>query len=82
VGDGVDVLAERDGGRVGSTLPSPWNEVSHANPIFYLVQAVRYGFLGTSDVPVGIALGITAALAAITVAWSSWLFHSGRRLKP
>jgi ABC-2 type transport system permease protein len=65
-----------------STLPAPWSEVSHANPIFYLVQAVRYGFLGTSDVPVGIALGITAALAAITVAWSSWLFHSGRRLKP
>jgi ABC-2 type transport system permease protein len=65
-----------------STLPSPWNEVSHANPIFYLVQAVRYGFLGTSDVPIGIALGITAALAALTVSWSAWLFHSGRRLKP
>jgi len=65
-----------------STLPSPWREVSHANPIFYLVQAVRYGFLGTSDVPVGIALGITAALAALTVAWSAWLFHSGHKLKP
>jgi ABC-2 type transport system permease protein len=25
-------------------LPSPWAEVSHANPIFYLVQEVRYGF--------------------------------------
>ena len=65
-----------------STLPSPWSEVSHANPIFYLVQSVRYGFLGASDVPVGIALSITAALAALTVAWSAWLFHSGRRLKP
>ena len=65
-----------------STLPSPWREVSHANPIFYLVQAVRYGFLGTSDVPVGIALAITAALAALTVAWSTWLFHSGHKLKP
>ena len=65
-----------------STLPSPWREVSHANPIFYLVQAVRYGFLGTSDVPIGIALGITAALAALTVAWSAWLFHSGHKLKP
>ena len=65
-----------------STLPAPWSEVSHANPIFYLVQAVRYGFLGTSDVPVGIALGITAALAAITVSWSAWLFHSGHKLKP
>jgi ABC-2 type transport system permease protein len=65
-----------------SVLPSPWREVSHANPIFYLVQAVRYGFLGSSDVPVAVALGITAALAALTVAWSAWLFHSGRRLKP
>ena len=65
-----------------STLPSPWREVSHANPIFYLVQAVRYGFLGRSDIPVGIALGITVALAALTVGWSAWLFHSGRRLKP
>jgi len=27
-------------------LPAPWREISHANPIFYLVQAVRYGFLG------------------------------------
>jgi ABC-2 type transport system permease protein len=65
-----------------SVLPSPWREISHANPIFYLVQAVRYGFLGSSDVPVAVALGITAALAALTVAWSAWLFHSGRRLKP
>jgi ABC-2 type transport system permease protein len=63
-------------------LPSPWREVSHANPVFYLVQAVRYGFLGTSDVPLGLALAITAALTAATVAWSAWLFHSGRRLKP
>jgi ABC-2 type transport system permease protein len=65
-----------------SVLPSPWRELSHANPIFYLVQAVRYGFLGASDVPVGVALGITAALAALMVGWSAWLFHSGRRLKP
>jgi ABC-2 type transport system permease protein len=64
------------------TLPSPWREVSHANPVFYLVQAVRYGFLGTSDVPVGLALGITATLAFATVAWSAWLFSSGKKLKP
>ena len=33
-------------------LPSPWHELSHLNPIFYLLNAVRYGFLGTSDVSV------------------------------
>jgi len=62
-------------------LPSPWQEISHANPIFYLVNAVRYGFLGTSDVSVALSLGITALLAAGAVAWSSWLFATGRRLK-
>jgi ABC-2 type transport system permease protein len=63
-------------------LPDPWREISHANPIFYLVQAVRYGFLGTSDVSIWLALGVTGALAAAVVGWSSWLFRTGRRLKP
>ena len=64
------------------TLPSPWHEISHANPIFYLLNAVRYGFLGTSDVSFVLALGVTGALAAVMVAWSSWLFRTGHRLKP
>ena len=63
-------------------LPSPWHELSHANPIFYIVQAVRYGFLGTSDVSVVLALGVTGGLAAVVVAWSAWLFRSGHKLKP
>jgi ABC-2 type transport system permease protein len=64
------------------TLPSPWHEISHANPIFYLLNAVRYGFLGTSDVSVALSLAITGALATAMVAWSSWLFRTGHRLKP
>jgi ABC-2 type transport system permease protein len=62
-------------------LPSPWQEASHVNPIFFLINAIRYGFLGTSDVPVEIALGVTAALALGCVAWSATMFRSGRRLK-
>ena len=64
------------------SLPSPWQEVSHVNPIFYLVQSVRYGFTGTSDVSVWIALAVTGGLAAVCVAWSTWLFSTGRKLKP
>jgi ABC-2 type transport system permease protein len=64
------------------TLPSPWHEISHANPIFYLLNAVRYGFLGTSDVNVALSLAVTGALAGAMVAWSSWLFQTGHRLKP
>ena len=66
---------------IGS-LPSPWQELSHANPLYYLIDAVRHGFLGTSDVPVGISLAVGAVLAAVCIAGSSWLFATGRRLKP
>ena len=62
-------------------LPSPWHELSHVNPIFFLINAVRYGFLGTSDVPIGIALGVTALFALGFVLWSAAMFRSGRRLK-
>ncbi|HEX5145443.1 MAG TPA: ABC transporter permease [Conexibacter sp.] len=62
-------------------LPDFWQAVSHANPLFYVVSAIRYGFLGTSDVNVALALGVTAVLAAAMVAWSSWLFATGRKLK-
>ena len=62
-------------------LPSPWEELSHFNPVFYLVQAMRFGFLGESDVSVWLSLGVTAALAVPTYLWTQWLFTSGRRLK-
>jgi len=65
-----------------NTLASPWEQISHANPIFYIVSAVRYGFLGESDVDVWLAFGITAAMAAIAVGWSQYLFSTGRKLKP
>jgi ABC-2 type transport system permease protein len=63
-------------------LPSPWEELSHANPLFYIVNAVRYGFLGTSDVAVWLSFAVTAAIAAAIVAWSQYLFSTGRKLKP
>jgi ABC-2 type transport system permease protein len=62
-------------------LAAPWHELSHLNPVFYLVNAVRYGFLGTSDAPIGVCLGVTAALAIPAYLWSQWLFTSGRKLK-
>ena len=62
-------------------LPSPWHELSHVNPMFYLVQSIRYGFLGTSDVSIWLALGVTAGLAIPAFLWSHWLFATGRKLK-
>jgi ABC-2 type transport system permease protein len=65
-----------------NVLPSPWHELSHANPLFYVVSSMRYGFLGVSDVAPWFAFLVTAAMAAAMVAWSQYLFTSGHRLKP
>jgi ABC-2 type transport system permease protein len=62
-------------------LPSPWEELSHFNPVFYLVNAVRFGFLGASDVSVWLSLGVTAAMAIPAYAWAQHLFTTGKRLK-
>lgn len=62
-------------------LPSPWEELSHFNPLFYLVNGVRFGFLGESDVSVWLSLGVTAALAIPAYLWAQHLFTSGKRLK-
>ncbi|MGB2426241.1 MAG: ABC transporter permease [Alteromonas sp.] len=41
-----------------SLLPEFWQWVSKANPIVYMVNGFRYGFLGVSDVNVGISIGL------------------------
>jgi ABC-2 type transport system permease protein len=64
-----------------SLLGSPWEELSHFNPVFYLVNAVRFGFLGTSDANIWLCLGVVAAFAVPAYVWSQYLFSSGKRLK-
>jgi len=53
-----------------SLLPGWALKLSYANPILYMVNAFRYGFLGSSDVNVGVAfaLMIFAVLAMFTTA--------------
>ena len=46
-----------------------------------MVNAVRYGFLGTSDVSAALGLTVTAAITAAVIGWSQYLFSTGRRLK-
>ncbi|WP_019397370.1 ABC transporter permease [Pseudoxanthomonas sp. GW2] len=53
-------------------LLPPWAEAAtHANPIFYMVNAFRFGLLGSTDVPLWVAyalmLGFVAALSAVSL---------------
>lgn len=52
-------------------LGEPWQVISHANPVLYMVNAFRYGILGISDVSVGWAfvlmLVFIAALSLVAL---------------
>ena len=48
-----------------SLLPEFWQKVSQANPILYMVNAFRYGVLGSSDIPIGTAYAIILLAIAI-----------------
>jgi len=39
-------------------LPDFWQGVSQINPIIYMVNAFRFGFLGVSDVDLTVAFGV------------------------
>jgi ABC-2 type transport system permease protein len=58
-------------------LPGWAQGVTHANPILYMVNAFRYGFLGVSDVNLGVAYGIMIGSAAALFIACVWLLERG-----
>ena len=40
-----------------STLPPAWSVLSHVNPVFYVVQVIRIGFIGHADLSAGVGAG-------------------------
>lgn len=54
-----------------SLLPEFWQWVSKVNPIIYMVNSFRYGFIGVSDINAYVALGVLVLfnLAFFTLAW-------------
>ncbi|MDH3527257.1 MAG: ABC transporter permease, partial [Gammaproteobacteria bacterium] len=46
-------------------LPEFWQKVSLANPILYMINAFRYGFLGISDIRLAASYAISIAFIAL-----------------
>lgn len=60
-----------------SLLPDWALKLSYANPILYMVNAFRYGFLGASDVNVGAAFGLMLTAVVIMFATAVFLMNRG-----
>jgi ABC-2 type transport system permease protein len=58
-------------------LPPFWQKVALVNPILYMVNAFRYGMLGTSDIPLLPAYAIMIGSAALLFAAVLWMLHRG-----
>ena len=62
-------------------LAEPWRTVAQFNPIFYLVNGLRWTFTGTADVPIDLAFGMTLAFVVLCVAVIAFIFRTGWRLR-
>ena len=62
-------------------LPSPWREISHANPILYMVNAFRYGLLGITDISLWIAYAVMIGSVIVLGAFALRLLHKGVGLR-
>lgn len=64
-----------------NSLPSFWQKASLANPILYIINGFRYGFLGTSDVPLLTCVAVLLFLTAVLVGANWYFLKQGLGLK-
>ncbi len=64
-----------------SILPPIWQTVSKINPIFYIVDGLRYGFLGISDISLVVSISVLLAISAIFLGINWYLIRTGLGLK-
>jgi len=64
-----------------TTLPPLVQMISHANPVFYLINGFRYGFLGISDVALPTAAGVLMVLIIVLIGINWYLLKRGLGLK-
>ena len=64
------------------SLGEPWSTLTKLDPIYYLVDATRYGFTGFHEAPTALSLAVAAAAAVLTFAVAAIVVARGWRLKP
>lgn len=62
-------------------LPEVWQNISHANPILYMINAFRFSMLGVSDISPTICVLVLLGCISVVFSWVLYLFKTGRGLK-
>jgi len=62
-------------------LPAFWQNLSLANPVLYMVNAFRFGLLGVSDIPLGVAFAIILGCIVVLTLYSLRLLRRGVGIK-
>lgn len=64
-----------------SLLPEFWQLVARLNPVVYMVNAFRYGFLGESDVSLWQALLVMVSFIVVLFSYAMYLINRGTGLR-
>ena len=62
-------------------LPAFWQKLSLANPILYMINAMRYGLLGISDTHLLASFGIIIGFITVLFAFALHLLNTGTGIK-
>ncbi|MBM5571756.1 MULTISPECIES: ABC transporter permease [Deefgea] len=63
------------------SLPVFWQNISHFNPVFYMIDGFRYGFFGQSDVNPWLSLTVVGFSLLILAAFTLSLIKSGYKIR-
>ena len=63
------------------SLPGVWQQASHLNPFFYMIDGFRHGFFGVSDVSPWTSLAVVATSFVLVAAIALRLLASGYKLR-
>ena len=64
-----------------SMVPAPLRWITLFNPLFYMINGMRYGMLGHSDAPIALCIGIILVLFMALFSATVYLFRIGYKLR-
>jgi ABC-2 type transport system permease protein len=64
------------------SLPGFWQQASHFNPFFYMIDGFRRGFFGASDVSPWLSLAVVGSSAVVVCGVALMLLKRGYKIRP